>query len=154
MRIAELPADFADWQRLLNLILSAFASMDGRIDPPSSAHGLTVGSLEAKARSEIVHLALDETLAGCIFCKPEPRSLYIGKLAVRPELQGRGIGRGLIDAAAATARAQGLPALRLQTRIELVENHKAFSAMGFVTTSEGRHAGFDRSTFIEMRKPV
>jgi N-acetylglutamate synthase-like GNAT family acetyltransferase len=154
VRIAELPTDFADWQGLLDLIRSAFACMDGRIDPPSSAHGLTIGALEAKAQSEIVHLAFDKALAGCVFCKPEPRSLYIGKLAVRPDLQGRGIGRGLIEAATATARAHGLPDLRLQTRIELVENHRAFSAMGFVRTTEGRHPGFDRTTFIEMRKAV
>ena len=52
------------------------------------------------------------------------------------------------------ARDAGLPYLELDTRIELVENHDAFAAMGFVTTAERAHEGYDRPTFVTMRKQL
>ncbi len=48
----------------------------------------------------------------------------------------------------------GLPALEVEIRIELIENHEAFRRLGFVKTSEGAHDGFDRITYIVMRKEV
>ncbi len=151
MKLVRLDEGFADWQGLLSLVLDAFAFMNGRIDPPSSALDLTVLSLQAKAMSEIAYALMDEEkLLGCVFCKPEPDCLYIGKLAVAPANQGKGIGRSLLNAAIACAAARGLPSLRLQTRIELLENHAVFAAWGFVKTGEHSHPGYDRVTFIEM----
>ena len=151
--IVPLGPDFARWDDLLALILDAFAYMDGIIDPPSSAHRLTPVSLAAKAEAEIAYAAMEgHTLLGCIFCRPEAESLYIGKLAVAPGLQGRGAGRRLLERAEELARALGLPALRLETRVELTGNHAAFARLGFARTGEYAHPGFDRITAIEMRK--
>lgn len=151
MRLVRLDEDFADWQGLLSLILDAFAFMNGRIDPPSSALALTPLSLQNKASLEIAYALTDEErLLGCIFCKPEPDCLYVGKLAVSPSMQGRGIGRQLLNAAIDCAGELALPRLRLQTRIELTENHAVFAAWGFVRTGEFSHPGYDRVTFIEM----
>lgn len=157
MQIVECGQDFEDWQGLLDLILSAFAAMASRIDPPSSALDLTVDGLRDKAAREIVYLAYanDGSLAGCTFCRPEPpETLYIGKLAVRPDLQGLGLGRSLVEMAAMTGKHLGFSHLRLETRIELMDNHRAFAAMGFARTRAGRHPGYDRTTFIEMQKRV
>jgi GNAT superfamily N-acetyltransferase len=151
--LRRLDEAFADWDRLLTLIQTSFASMDGRIDPPSSANGLTAKALRQKAGMEIGFVALQrETLAGCIFCRPEEDCLYIGKLAVLPSLHGQGIGRRLLATVEDVARQQALPALRLETRIELVENHATFAAWGFVKTAENAHPGFSRTTSIEMQK--
>ncbi|MCJ8054529.1 GNAT family N-acetyltransferase [Shinella curvata] len=153
--IIRIDADFQRWDDLLALILEAFAYMDGIIDPPSSAHLLTPASLAARAQTEIAYMALDgQTLLGCIFCRPEPESLYIGKLAVAPFLQGRGVGRLLLEAAEHLARDLRLPVLRLETRIELTGNHATFARWGFVRTAENAHPGFTRITSIEMRKPL
>lgn len=151
--ILRIDAGFQRWDDLLALILEAFASMDGVIDPPSSAHLLTPASLAARARAEIAYVAVDgQRLLGCIFCRPEPEALYIGKLAVAPPLQGRGVGRLLLAAAEELARGLRLPALRLETRIELTGNHVTFAHWGFVRTAENAHPGFTRITSIEMRK--
>ncbi|MBP2548466.1 N-acetylglutamate synthase-like GNAT family acetyltransferase [Neorhizobium galegae] len=153
--IAPIPSDFADWQGLLSLILQAFSYMDAVIDPPSSAHRLTPATLAEKARDETGFLAHDgDTLVGCMFLKPETASLYVGKLAISPACQGRGIGRLLLQAAEAEAKRLNLPALRLDTRIELVANHATFAAWGFAKTAEKSHPGYDRPTFIEMRKTL
>jgi GNAT superfamily N-acetyltransferase len=154
--VERLAPDFADWQTLLDLIMQAFAYMDGVIDPPSSAHRLSTESLAQKAADEICYIARDgDHIIGCIFCKPEmPDCLYVGKLAVSPGAQGQGLGRRLLNAAEEEARHRGLPALRLETRIELTGNHATFLAWGFARTAERSHAGYTRTTFIEMRKPL
>ncbi|MBG0508245.1 GNAT family N-acetyltransferase [Agrobacterium sp. MOPV5] len=153
MKIVRIGEEFDRWQELLALIMSSFAYMDGVIDPPSSAHRLTLENLAEKARVEIAFVALnDDELLGCLFCRPEPTCLYIGKLCVSPKAQGKGIGRMLVQKSEALARELALPALRLETRIELIANHARFAAWGFVKTAENAHAGYDRTTSIEMTK--
>jgi N-acetylglutamate synthase-like GNAT family acetyltransferase len=126
--------------------------MDGRIDPPSSALRLTPQSMAADAADGALLLAgVGSTLIGCVFVRPKQDALYVGKLAVRPDLHGNGIGKALVDATRAEARALGLEALELQIRIELTENHAAFARMGFVKTAETAHPGYARPTSITMR---
>jgi GNAT superfamily N-acetyltransferase len=154
IEIAKIGQEFSRWQELLTLIMSSFAYMDGVIDPPSSAHRLTLENLAEKARVEIAFVALDgDEIVGCLFCRPEPPAcLYVGKLCVSPKAQGKGIGRMLLEQAEALARELALPALRLETRIELIANHAKFAVWGFVKTAENAHAGYDRTTSIEMTK--
>jgi GNAT superfamily N-acetyltransferase len=153
--IRRAPADFADWPAVQALILDAFAYMDGRIDPPSSALRLTPQSMAADAGRGALFLAeLDGALAGCVFTRPKDDALYIGKLAVRPALQGRGIGRALLEVARGEARRLGLAALELQTRVELTETHAAFARLGFVKTAETAHPGYARPTSITMRARI
>ncbi|MGV8937965.1 MAG: GNAT family N-acetyltransferase [Allorhizobium sp.] len=154
VEIIRINSDFERWTELLGLMRDAFAYMDGLIDPQSSALSLTAMSLEEKAQAEIAYGAIEGgRLVGCIFCRPEPPDfLYIGKLAVDPGAQGKGIGRLLLARAEATAAEMALPILRLETRIELTDNHACFAAWGFVRTAENRHAGFERTTSIEMQK--
>ncbi|EJC82011.1 acetyltransferase, N-acetylglutamate synthase [Rhizobium leguminosarum bv. trifolii WSM2297] len=155
MTIIALDHSFTRWDELLALILASFASMNGRIDPPSSALKLTAESLAEKARAEIGHVAIDGgKLTGCLFLRPEADCLYVGKLAVLPEVQGKGLGKQLLAIAEQTAARLGLPALRLETRIELTDNHAVFAAWGFSRTAEKAHPGFARTTFVEMRKTL
>lgn len=147
--------DFSDWERVLQLILDAFAYMGPRIDPPSSALRLTPQSVQAHAESGtllLAHRAND--LVGCLFLHQTNDALFISKLAVSPVLQGAGIGRKLMEAARCEARRRGIGVLELETRIELTENHAAFARMGFIKTAETSHKGFDRPTSIVMQAPV
>ncbi len=153
--IRRAPPDFGDWERVRALILDAFAYMDSRINPPSSALRLTAQSMKADADKGALLIAERAgDLVGCVFAQVKGDALYIGKLAVRPGLHGAGIGRKLVDAARAEARRRGLRMLELQTRVELTENHATFARMGFVKTGETAHEGFDRPTSITMRAKV
>jgi ribosomal protein S18 acetylase RimI-like enzyme len=156
IEIRRLDATFERWAELLALILEAFDYMNTRIDPPSSALALTPETLRQKAGREIGYLAVDgDALLACMFLRPEPpHGLYIGKLAVRPSAQGRGLGWMLLGVAENEAQAHNLSQLRLETRIELAENHATFGAWGFLKTAENAHAGFARPTYIEMRKQL
>ncbi|MER8573867.1 GNAT family N-acetyltransferase [Mesorhizobium sp. M1338] len=151
--IAQIPADFDRWNDVLALIMRAFASMDGVIDPPSSAHLLTADSLRDKARRETGFVALNgDRIVGCIFALERPAELYVGKLAIAPDWQGQGIGRRLMQAVEDFARSHGKVAIELQTRIELTGNHAAFARFGFYETERTAHEGYDRPTSITMRK--
>ncbi|KPF58903.1 GNAT family N-acetyltransferase [Rhizobium sp. AAP116] len=151
--IRQIDPSYSQYEELLALIMASFAYMDGVIDPPSSAHRLTIASLTDKARDEIALIAeMDATLVGCAFLRPEPDFLYLGKLAVAAEAQGQGIGGRLLAEGEAIAQQLGKQALRLETRIELTGNHDRFGAWGFVRTAERSHAGYDRPTYIEMQK--
>lgn len=154
MQPRRVDPDRDDFPALLALIRLAFAGMDGRIDPPSSVHALTAETLREKARSEtgFVIDKGDRPIA-CLFCRPEPPdTLYLGKLAILPEEQGRGLGWCLLGAAEGLAGALGASCLRLETRIELIENHATFEAWGFVKTAFHSHPGHEKPTSIEMRK--
>jgi ribosomal protein S18 acetylase RimI-like enzyme len=154
--ISEIDETFDRWDELLAVILAAFAYMDGIIDPPSSAHQLTAENLREKARIEKGFVAIDGAyIAGCIFCRPETSgSLYIGKLAVSPNAQGKGVGSQLLARAENFAREKQLTRLRLETRIELLANHATFGAWGFEKTAENAHQGFTRPTSIEMTRTL
>jgi GNAT superfamily N-acetyltransferase len=148
-----LDQSFEQWGALLDLIRHSFAYMNDLIDPPSSALTLTPELLKLKAAREIGYVAFEgEALLGCIFCRPEDDCLYVGKLAVLPSAQGKGIGRHLLALAEKIAREKSFGALRLETRIELTGNHAVFAAWGFEKTAENSHPGFARTTSIEMRK--
>ena len=138
-----------DLPATLALIQSAFAFMEGRIDPPSSMHRLTVDDL---AQSEV--WVIGAPPLACIVLTPKTDALYLGKLAVAAAERGKGHARTLIDHAEARARALGLSALELQTRIELIENQRTFEAMGFTELARTAHEGYDRPTSITYRRPL
>ncbi|HUS53551.1 MAG TPA: GNAT family N-acetyltransferase [Thermohalobaculum sp.] len=147
--------DYPYWPAILRLILDAFAFMEGRIDPPSSAHRLSVADMAAQAASGAVWVIEDNAIPiACLFAKPKGDALYVGKLAVAETHRRHGLARHLIAAAEAEARARNLPRLELETRIELAENHAAFARMGFVKTDETAHPGYDRPTSITMSRAL
>ncbi len=144
---------FRAWGEILGLLQTAFAYQRDRIDPPSSVDRLNEESLAARSREEQLIIATHEgRLAGCVFAKRSSAFVYMGKLAVWPHLQGRGIGRLLVQAVEDFAREGGHSLLELETRIELTENHETFAKLGFVKVAEKAHEGFDRPTFITMQK--
>lgn len=142
-----------DWAAILRLIQSEFAYMDARIDPPSSMHHLTEADIAAKAESGEVWVLGAPPLA-CMFLTPQVDSLYLGKLAVRGDQRRRGHARALVECAETRARALGYGWLELETRVELVENHASFRAMGFEQIGTKAHQGYSRPTSLTFRKPV
>ncbi|MGZ9810339.1 GNAT family N-acetyltransferase [Pseudoroseicyclus sp. H15] len=138
---------------VLALIQAEFAYMEGRIDPPSSMQRLTLADVEAQAALGEVW-AIGAPVIACLFLTAKPPSLYLGKLAVAAEARGRGLARTLISQAEARARALGLEALELQTRVELTDNHATFAALGFTEVARTAHPGYARPTSVSLRRPL
>jgi GNAT superfamily N-acetyltransferase len=101
--------DPAEGTALLSLMHAAFAGMLGRIDPPSSLHGLTAEALFGAGEV----WAVGTPPVACVILTPRAGALYLGKLAVDPALQGKGLGRRLVAQAASRARELGLAVLEL-----------------------------------------
>ena len=155
IEVSRLPPAFDDWRALHGLLVSAFAAIDERIDPPSSLTRMSVDDLRAKARSEFAVIAREgQHLVGCGFGSPISASLYLSKLAVDPDFQKRGVLRSMLPLFVAEAQRFGLKGLELQTRVELTDNHAAFRALGFEKVAETAHHGYDRPTSFTFRKPV
>lgn len=138
-----------DWPAALALIQRAFQGMEGRIDPPSSIHRFTVEDLK---QGEFWIIGTPPI--ACVQLTLKPHALYLGKLAVEPGKTRRGLARRLIASAETRARAVGLPALELQTRVELTENHATFQALGFTEVARTAHPGYDRPTSITYRRDL
>lgn len=149
-RVRAGDAQIAD---LLALIQESFAYMEGRIDPPSSMHHLTLESIAELCQTGEVWAIGTPPLA-CVFLEARADSLYLGKLCVRDMARGQGLARRLVALAETRARECGLRYLELQTRVELVENHATFARLGFEKTGETAHPGHTRPTSINMRRAV
>lgn len=161
-----IPAPFRvqgpyDWAALLALIRDAFAYMDGQVDPPSSIHRTTEADLRRMAvEGDIWVIEKPEAGAAtarpiaCMALTPRPDCLYVGKVAVAPQWRGQGLSRHLIEQAARRARSLGLPALELQVRVELADNHAIYRRLGFVEVGRTAHPGFDRPTSVTYRRAV
>ena len=78
-----LPADPA-LPQVLPLIRTAFAELEGIIDPPSSMHLMTEADVLRLATEGEVW-ALGDPLAAVIILTPEETGLYAGRLAVAPD---------------------------------------------------------------------
>jgi ribosomal protein S18 acetylase RimI-like enzyme len=82
---------------------------------------------------------------------PADGYLLVDNVAVRPEVQRRGLGRTLLAFAEERARADGFHEIRLYTNEKMTENRALYARLGYEEmapeTIEGRHA-------IWMRKAL
>jgi ribosomal protein S18 acetylase RimI-like enzyme len=75
-----------------------------------------------------------ERAIGCcalIPCHVHEGVLELAKLAVSPELRGKGLGRKILDATLAEARAMGARAVRLETSTSLANAVRLYESAGF-----------------------
>jgi ribosomal protein S18 acetylase RimI-like enzyme len=151
--VCRLPADHPDLSAVLALIKTEFAYMDGRIDPPSSMHRLSLATLQKHAAEHEIWVIGTPPVA-CVFLTAKPEGLYVGKLAVASAYRKQGYAKALVDLAKTRTKALGKAFLELETRVELVENQATFERLGFVRTAETAHAGYDRPTSFTYRLSV
>jgi GNAT superfamily N-acetyltransferase len=91
----------------------------------------------------------DGSVDGLLVLVREPEYLLVDNVAVRPDVQGRGVGRGLLAFAEARARASGLAELRLYTNVRMVENRRLYARLGYVELDRAVLGGRDA---VWMRK--
>ena len=113
------------------LFSTALAYIDGLIDLPSSVHRLTLVAIRAQMKQGLVLLVEEEQiLVGYVFLTCGLQVLCLDKLAIATARQRWGIGRRLFEASAEIALAEGFFGIELQARVELIETHAAFTAIG------------------------
>ena len=132
-------ADKADADAIRALTREAYAKwtpLIGREPLP-----MKVDYLDALTRHRFDLLYLDGDLAGLIETTPDGEWLLIENLAVRPALQGRGLGKGLLRFAEQMAAAAGLTGVRLYTNKLFAENLRLYTAFGYAVDREEPYLG-------------
>jgi GNAT superfamily N-acetyltransferase len=97
--------------------------------------------------------AADDAIAGIIVLLPKADHLLLDNIAVRPDRQGQGIGRQLIEFAEDETRRRGFIELRLYTHEKMTENIMLYTRLGFVETDRRREGGYDRVFMLKRLSP-
>jgi GNAT superfamily N-acetyltransferase len=142
MRPAE-HTDKAAVERLVHDAYSPWIEVVGMRPLPMEAD---YGALIAAGR---VHVT--DALDALIVLVPEDGVLLVENVAVRPDRQGKGLGRALMAYAEQEARRLGLPALRLYTNVKMTANIALYESLGYVET--GR-MGVEGRSAVMMRKQL
>ena len=136
-------------------IRSAFAAQSRATTPPSSALRETSESVAAKiAAGGGFGGFVDAAAAAIALWRVDDDALMIGRVCVLPAFRGRGAAARLVAACEGAARAQRLARLRLRTRLELPENERLFSRMGFARVRVEAHEGFAAPTTAVLEKDL
>jgi ribosomal protein S18 acetylase RimI-like enzyme len=112
--------------------------------------------IEAITASEHARIVLAECageLLGSMLLVPEPGALYLGMLAVRPLLQGRGVGRALIGEAERVAHAEARTCLRMTVIGQRTELIAWYARHGFALTGEREPFPYGQPRFGLPKRP-
>jgi GNAT superfamily N-acetyltransferase len=124
------------------------------LDPPSGA-----------LRESVLDVIEDLMAGGGAIAESEGRSVgclrwrlaqggdfHVRRVAIEPELQRQGIGRALMAWAEQEARRRGCEAVAVGVRTALPGNLAFYRALGYGVVGERRHDGYDRTTWLALRK--
>jgi GNAT superfamily N-acetyltransferase len=103
------------------------------------------------AADQVWVLEDSDGMAGVLVLENGPDCFLLDNIAVRPDRQGRGYGRQLLDLAEAEAIRCGWNAVTLYTNALMVNNIAIYSGRGYIETGRKVEKGFSR---VYMAKPV
>lgn len=90
-------------------------------------------------------------IAGVLVLEDGPDCFLLDNIAVRPDRQGMGFGRMLLDFTEAEAARRGWGAVTLYTNALMAENIAIYAARGYAERERRQDKGFDR---VYMAKPL
>ncbi|MFJ3788570.1 GNAT family N-acetyltransferase [Kitasatospora sp. NPDC090091] len=141
---AELPA-----------VLALLADEETVVDPTTvtvtEAYERAFAAIEADPRNELLVLVEDAddrgdggTVVGCLQATYIPglgkggaERALIEAVRIRADRRGSGLGRTLMQAAAARARARGCALVQLTSNKQREDAHRFYTALGFTSSHEG-----------------
>jgi len=135
------------------IVTAAYVHYVERIGKPPAPMLDDYGALIAAGAVHVLD-GDDRTVAAIIVLLPKPDHLLLDNVAVRPNRQGRGLGRQMVDFAESEARRLGYPEVRLYTHVTMVENIALYTRLGFVETGRGQEAGYDRIFMTKRLDPA
>ena len=137
-----------------DLTQAAFSGYDV-LDPPSGALKETVDSVrrDLEAGGGAVAL-LGSAAVGCLRFEVAAGHLHVRRVAVRPEMQGRGIGRALMAWAEVEAARRGLAHVSVGVRLSVPSNLAFYQRLGYVVVAEHSHPGYVVPTAVSMQKRI
>jgi ribosomal protein S18 acetylase RimI-like enzyme len=138
---------------MLAVIKESFGQYRGRIDPPSSAERKTIEIMTAElARANALVIQADGQVVGCVLFRTRDGGIYFERLSVLPAYRNQGLARLMLEEIERRALSAGKPMLWFSVRLELTELQEFYKRVGFEFQEFGTHSGFDRPTYMKMRK--
>ena len=97
---------------------------------------------------------VNEQLAGVLVLELEAETVLIYSVAVRPDLQGRGLGHILLEWAEQQARQAGYRKMRLYTNEHFVENIELYTHLGYHETGREDYLGTQLVHMARQLEPL
>lgn len=116
--------------------------------------GLVPAPMEADHAADVAAgrvFVAGDPVVGLVALRTEADHLYLDNIAVHPDAQGIGLGRGLLAFVEARARELGLPEVRLLTNAMMWENQKLYERYGYELVERRLDGPYDR---MHYRKQV
>lgn len=153
--LALRPLLTADAAAVARTVRAAFAA-NPLVDPPASALGESAAGVRAlfAAGGGGVGAFAGSAMTACLLWQEKDGGLYVSRVSVRPRHRRQGLASRLLAAAEDEARHQGLPRLRLSTRLTLAANRAFFATAGFREAARHAHPGYAHATFVDMVKEL
>jgi ribosomal protein S18 acetylase RimI-like enzyme len=140
-------AHATDAPAVADLVRQAYQHYTARIGREPAPMGADYE--RAIAAGTVWLVEVDDEVGGVLVLCDVSDHLFIENVAVRPGLQGHGIGSMLIDFAEQHARAHGLTEIRLFTNEKMTENLAYYPRCGFTEVGRRTEAGFRRVFFTK-----
>lgn len=142
-----------DAEAVVAVVRAAFAAIPVPLDPAPSALRVTREEVLAQEGGAVWDAVEDGAgIGGCVLWRMQDGGLYLNRVAVRPGLQGWGIGRLLLEEAEAEGRRRGVGKLVLAVRLAVPGNRRLFAAAGFRDVRLCSHPGHEVPTYAEAEK--
>jgi ribosomal protein S18 acetylase RimI-like enzyme len=143
-------AQAADLDGLREIAAAAYAVYTSRIGRPAAP--ISADYAGAIGRDEAWVAVEDGEILGLLVLIARPDHLLLENVAVRPSLQGRGVGSALLDLADREAARLGLTEIRLYTNVVMTENLAWYPRHGYAETHRAEQDGYQR-VFFSRRLP-
>lgn len=106
------------------------------------------------AANQVLVVCDSGSIAGVLILEDRADCFLLDNIAVRPDRQGLGFGRAMLDFAESEAVRRGWDAITLYTNALMVENIAIYSARGYVQRECRTEKGFDRIYMVKPLRPV
>lgn len=140
-------SDISKIQQVISEAYQRYVPRIGRLPAP-----MTDDYSSQIAKGHVWVLRIGSELAGILVLKPESAHMLLENVAVKPERQGEGFGRLLIQFAETTAREYGYQQIQLYTNVAMHENLALYSKLGYQELRRGYDSGFHR-VFLKKTLP-
>ncbi|MFL1406592.1 GNAT family N-acetyltransferase [Marinobacter sp. M1N3S26] len=139
----------ADAEAIKNCVTSAYGHYEERIGRPP---GPMMQDYDKVIRDFDVFVALvDQEIQGVLVLAQTREGFLLDNIAVNPGMQGKGVGRTLLELAEQRARSAGYDSIYLYTNTMMSENRELYTRIGYEEYDRRTEQGLDR---VYMRKAL
>ncbi len=136
------PANAADTAAVAGCVIAAFSPYVASIGKPPAPMLLDFAAVIAAGQVWVAES--DGQVAGVLVQYEAVEGFYIDTVAVLPALQGRGIGRALLEYAELEALRRGYHSIYLCTNVKMTANQLLYPKIGYVEYARKFDQGYDR----------